>query len=161
MSFTYTSRGLALAILLALVAVLVPAGALAQREDSGRSRGQGQRLYDRLDLTENQKAKVNQILSDFQKPGRELIDKVTAARLGMFDVIHADTVDEESIAMAGEALGIAEADLALHKAKLQQEIRTALTLDQIRLQKSMNVQRRIMLEENDGEARRGARQGGR
>lgn len=161
MSFTCTSRGLALAILLALVAVLVPAGALAQREDSGRSRGQGQRLYDRLDLTENQKAKVNQILSDFQKPGRELIDKVTAARLEIFDVIHADTVDDESIAMAGEALGIAEADLALHKAKLQQEIRTALTLDQIRLQKSMNVQRRIMLEENDGEARRGARQGGR
>ena len=123
----------------AVVAALTMGGffaALAKAESAGDAPGRrwggrlGERLAD-LQLTDEQKAALKAAVQKHQETMRPLADKLVTERRALQDLIHAEKLDEAAIrAQAGKVAAI-EADLAVERAKIGQELRPTLTSEQL------------------------------
>lgn len=84
----------------------------------------------RLEMTEDQQQQVQSIAQDLQPRFEDLHERMMAAQSGLFDAVHAEQMDEAGIRNAAAAVAAVDADLAVTRATLLQEIRAILTPDQ-------------------------------
>ncbi len=114
------------------VALLVPALLLAQAAEKHLRHGGGliRHIVRQLDLTPDQ---IQQVKTIFTNHKADLTTELTALKTSrgqLFDAIHADTLDETAIHNAAAAVGQAEGNLAVTRAKILGEVRQVLTPDQ-------------------------------
>ena len=120
-------------LMLSGVALLVPALLLAQAAEK-HLRGGGafaRHMIRELDLTPDQ---VQQVKTIFANNKADLTTELTAlktARGQLFDAIHADTPDDTAIQTAAPAVGQAEGNLGVTRAKVLGEVRQAMLLQRV------------------------------
>ncbi len=140
----------ALPMALALAVMLAPA-ALAQ--PSGRSMGPGpghgpgrgpnlERMTRHLDLTDQQRDQIRQILDNRRDGAAQLDTELRDARDRLHAAIHADVFDETGIRDASAAVALLEADRAVDMARTLQEVRQVLTPEQREKMGEMQQRRR-------------------
>jgi len=84
----------------------------------------------KLDLTEAQRAQVQEILQRHREETRAAVRRTMAARRTVGDAATATPVDEAAIRAAAQAFGESEAELALLRARVRAEVWDVLTPDQ-------------------------------
>jgi protein CpxP len=89
-----------------------------------------ERLRD-LGLTDEQKTAVKATLEKHRATIQPLMEKMMAERRTLQDLIHAEKVDESAIRAQATKVAAVEADLAIERAKIGQELRPTLTAEQI------------------------------
>ncbi len=145
-------RRLAVAASLAVsTAFLIPA--LAQHPGHGGPRefDDGTRhMLHRLDLSEDQRDEIRQVVDQHRAETRPQLQQVSERRLDLFDRIHAPELDEAAIRDAAIAVATAEAELAVARAVLLQQVRQLLTPEQLEDAQEMLDRRRTGLEEGGG-----------
>ena len=86
-----------------------------------------ERLTERLDLTPAQVDDIRAILESYRDELKSGFLAVKSARGELFDAIHAEVFDEDAIRDASAAVATAQADLAVTRGEVVQEVRTVLT----------------------------------
>jgi len=128
------SRFIKLGVVVALILTAVGSTAWVSAEDGGRQRGQrGGRLRARakeLDLTDEQKAEIREIVKSHAEEIKAAKEAVEAKRQALRDLVRADKVDESAIRKAADELGTAIGNGAVLRAKVRAEIREVLTEEQ-------------------------------
>jgi protein CpxP len=84
----------------------------------------------KLDLTAEQKQQVATILKDNRDEGRQLFEKLAAAREKLFAAIHEPQYNEETIRQAAQELAPLREDLIVFRARVGNDIRNVLTPEQ-------------------------------
>ncbi|HBL28130.1 MAG TPA: hypothetical protein DD490_14955 [Acidobacteria bacterium] len=117
---------------LAATALLIPALVLAAHRSSraGFPHGLAKRAVERLDLTPEQVQDVREILAGHKQELAGELARIKDARGKLFEAIHAETYSEPAIRNAAAAVGRAEADLAVTRGQITQEVRQVLTPEQ-------------------------------
>lgn len=100
-------------------------------EGGGAGAGFMAGVFDRLDLSEEQRDAVQGVIEAGRDEGIELHRNVWEQRRILGDATEADVLDEGAIRAAAAALGQAEADVALHRARQMQQLREILTPEQV------------------------------
>ena len=133
-----------LLVLSALVA-LVAAPALAQGHGHGHGHGHGQqggshqagpdgrmhgRIFAQLDLTEDQKTRIHELMGEHQSAVEPLRQQVREGHQQVAQLVHAEAIDEAAIRAAVTAGAQVDADMAVERARLVQQIRSILTPEQ-------------------------------
>jgi Spy/CpxP family protein refolding chaperone len=132
---------------LAATALLVPALLLAAgRGPRAQGHGLAQRVIERLDLTPEQVQDIREILASHKQELTVELTRIKEARGKMFDTIHAETYSEPAIRNAATAAGRAEAELAVTRGQIVQEIRQVLTPEQREEAKEMFADGRAFVE---------------
>ncbi len=90
----------------------------------------GDLMLGRLDLTDAQKEQVKQILDTHKSEQQTLAERGRAAREALDAAITADTFDANTVRARANALGDVEADLAVARAQVRQEVVQILTAEQ-------------------------------
>jgi len=136
--------GLALAGCLAAGAVEAgaPGGYRPHGADGGRGGHGGpmMSLLARLDLSEDQKARVKTLREAERPKLAPLTQASMQARRALGESIHAPAFDEQAIRAAAAKLGVAEGDLAVERAQLASRIRGVLTPAQQKQMESLRQQ---------------------
>ena len=129
-----------LLVLSALVA-LVAAPALAQ----GFGQGHGQhgashpgghdgrmhgRIFAQLDLTEDQRTQIHQLMDEHRAAVEPLRQQAREGHQQVAQLVHAKAIDEAAIRTAVIDSAQADADMAVERARLVQQIRSILTPEQ-------------------------------
>jgi len=123
-------------IALAAIAALAisPVMLQAQRGPGpGPHHGRGrmiERIFDRLDLTDDQKEAVHEAMMGHREQTQPLFEEKISRRRALGKTIHADPFDEGAVRQAAADLAAVDADLAVMKAKMFQKINTVLTAEQ-------------------------------
>jgi Spy/CpxP family protein refolding chaperone len=119
------------------VLILVPGVVLAQGWGRG-PHGPGEpgerhmeRVLEQLDLTEEQRAELEQKLPQFRETIQPSMERLREARSGLTDLIHADQLDEVAIRQAAAEMAEIEGDVAVARARHYQELRQILTPEQL------------------------------
>lgn len=117
---------------LAATALLVPAllFAAGRGPRSPQAHGLAQRVVERLDLTPEQVQDIREILAAHKPELTVELTRIKDARGKMFEAIHAGTYNEAAIRNAATAVGRAEAELAVTRGRIVQEVRQVLTPEQ-------------------------------
>jgi len=154
-----------LVLVVALVLLVTPILARGPH-GPGHGRGPGpcggpdgschERLFDRLDLTDDQREEIEALIADHRDATKDRADQMRARRMEMMELIQADGVDEAAIRDAAAASAQAEADLAIERAKLRQQIHQVLTPEQREQADALRQQHREFRQEG----RRGSGRGG-
>lgn len=148
-----TFRTPALPVLLALALAAAPALLAAQPHGRGGPHGQpgfqrhGEMLghiFRMLDLEPGQRQSIHIILEGDREAMEALFDRVHTARSRLGDQIHAEVFDEGAIRDAASGLAEAEADLAVARAGMFQEVREILTPEQLDKLAELRAERRQM-----------------
>jgi len=128
------------------VLILVPGIVLAQGWGRG-PHGPGEpgerhmeRVFERLDLTDEQRAELEQKLPQFREATQPSMERLREARSNLTDLIHADQLDEVAIRQAAADIAGIEADLAVARAQHFQEMRQILTPEQLEELQQMRKQ---------------------
>ena len=133
-SRTSGSRVILIALVATTALAITPTLLPAQRGDGhGSHHGRGrmiERLFERLDLTDDQKEAVHNTMREHREQTRQLREEKTARRRGLGETIHADFFDESAVRQAAADLAAVDADLAVLKAQMFQEINKVLTTEQ-------------------------------
>lgn len=128
---------------LALLLAAIPATLLAGHGPGHGPRfghGPGDRLgggfmaemiAERLDLSSEQRDQIRDIRESYRDQTEALMDSVRAARLELHDSIHAELFDESAVRAAAARVGEVEADLAVVRAQIANDIRQVLTPEQV------------------------------
>ncbi|HXO19536.1 MAG TPA: Spy/CpxP family protein refolding chaperone [Thermoanaerobaculia bacterium] len=137
-------------LILCALCLLVPALLLAAANAAGPAAEPGQHggflkhIAAKLDLTADQTTTIQGIFAnhkaDLTAQGTALMN----ARTALFDAIHADAVNEDAIRAAAQNVGKAEADLAVTRAKIHEEVSQVLTPDQQTKAKALLQKARTM-----------------
>lgn len=129
-------RGLP-ALALGVVLILsVSAGAWTMAQHQRQSHGGGdhgmmlKHVMEELDLTEDQAEAVHEGMMAHHEALGEVMDTVREARSAVAQAIHAPEFDEAAIREAAAEVGRLEADLAVGRGEMLQELRAILTPDQ-------------------------------
>lgn len=121
-------------IAVAATALLVPSLLFAGKAASHfHHRGMHEhfaRIAQKLDLTAEQRQQIHQVFQDHRTELTTELDQLKTARTRMFETIHGDKVQEAAIRDAAQAVGQAEADLAVTRSQMLNEIRPLLTAEQ-------------------------------
>lgn len=99
----------------------------------GPHHGRGQmieRIFERLDLTDDQKQAVHNTMSEHREQTRALHDEMIARRRALGQTIHADLVNESAVRQAAAEVAAVDADLAVMRAQMFQAINKVLTQEQ-------------------------------
>ncbi len=147
---------------LALLVALIP-GLLAAQPRGPRGRGgfmhhgpgmgQGpgfERLMERLDLAPDQLEAIRAVRQSHREDLHSSFEQVQAAQRALRQQIHAETFDETAIREAAGALGLAEAEAAVQRARVSQEIRDILTAEQQEELRELLEERRAYMEDKAG-----------
>jgi Spy/CpxP family protein refolding chaperone len=89
-----------------------------------------QRLAHRLELTSDQVQAIRAVLQNHAPELREEALAIAEARRTLFATVHAESFDEIALRAAAAAVGEAEAELAVTRAGIVQEVRAVLTEEQ-------------------------------
>ena len=138
--------GLALAGLLATGPVLA-GQAGTPHGGPGHDGGPMMHMLKSLNLSDDQKAKVKEIMDDEHPKMAPLAQNSWKARQGLEQAIHAPVFDENAIRAAATQVGHAEAELAVERGRLSSRIRGVLTTDQ---QKQMDARRQQRMDRHHG-----------
>jgi Spy/CpxP family protein refolding chaperone len=128
-----TARGKRIRLTFGILALVLTPTLLFATQRRALGAGNGplmQRAMQRLDLTPEQLAQVKDILRAHQQELQAEITAVATARGAMFTAIHADPPSETVIRAAAKAVGAAEANLAVTRSAVVQEVRQVLTPEQ-------------------------------
>ncbi len=121
-------------LLIATMAVAVPAVAVARHHGGPHGEhGKGEvteRIMDRLELTEAQRAEVKALKTRFEEDTGTSSEHVRVLRANLMDTVHAVEFDEQAIREAAAQLATFEADLAVARAMHLQDFRAILTPEQ-------------------------------
>jgi Spy/CpxP family protein refolding chaperone len=90
-----------------------------------------ERMIERLDLTEEQRAQVEEVAKAQHEQYGPTREKLREAHKAVAQTIHAETLDEAAIRDASAAAAALEADLAVARAQFFQQIRKVLTAEQL------------------------------
>jgi Spy/CpxP family protein refolding chaperone len=154
-------------LILSTVLVLVAAGGailFAQgpgpRGPRGGGPGMGGGLPLRaLELTEAQRAQVQQLVQQHREATRALVERAQAARAAERQAMEAIPFNESQIRAATSATAEIEADLAVQQARLQSEIHGLLTAEQQQRLQKIRADREARMKERLARPRqRGPRQ---
>jgi len=127
MRSTLKRRTLSIALLIGLMA---PA-AFASGAFRGARRGAMlERAMERLDLSSEQRARVETVLAEHRGELRQELEAVIASREAQYAAIHGEAFDEAKIRAAAASLGAAQADLAVTRARIANQVRTVLSAEQ-------------------------------
>jgi Spy/CpxP family protein refolding chaperone len=122
-------------VLLALTPLVAQAGPgpdpHGRTDDPGDLGRMLEHMKYRLELTDDQTQRVHGLMEARQSAFEGLHEQMVAARGALADAIHAQALDEAAIRGAAAAVGAVEADLAVARAALLQEIRSILTAAQL------------------------------
>ncbi len=133
-SRTNGSRITLVALATAAALALSPMLLLAQQGyGHGPHHGRGQmfqRLLERLDLTEDQKESIHNTMMDNREQTRALHEEKIARHRALGQTIHADFFDESAVREAAAEVAAVNADLAVMRAQMFQEINKVLTTEQ-------------------------------
>ncbi len=123
--------------ILALGAIAMAGPGFAGRQDRAcgpgfRQGGFGDRLRlgERLGLTEEQHGKIKSVLENHRSTLEPLREKLMAERKTLHELMRADKVDEAAIRAQVAKMAAVEADLAVARAKVTQEIQPMLSPEQ-------------------------------
>lgn len=127
-----------IALAAAAVLALTPVMLMAQRgyghgPHHGPGGGPGpmiERMFERLDLSADQEDAVHDALSRHREQTRTLVQEKIALRRALGETIHADIFDEGAVRQASADVAVVDADLAVMKARMFQEISKVLTSEQ-------------------------------
>jgi Spy/CpxP family protein refolding chaperone len=86
-----------------------------------------ERAMDRLELSDEQRARVEGVLTHHREEIRHEVEAVIASRQAQYATIHGQPFEEGRIRAATSALGAAQADLAVTRARIASEVRAVLT----------------------------------
>jgi Spy/CpxP family protein refolding chaperone len=124
-------------LIVAALALLVPALLIAQAAEKhmehmgmGMHGDAARHIIHALDLTPDQVKQVKTVFANHKAEIQTELAALKTDRGALFDAIHADTLDETAIRTAATALGQAEADLGVTRAKILGEARQVLNPDQ-------------------------------
>ncbi len=132
-------RTLAIAGALALSAAVAVPMAVAQdgpRRGPGFGRGGPGAMADiglplrQLDLSEGQREQVRAVMSTHQAAFKEIGERLRTARQGLREAIGADALDEAAIRARSAEVAAVEADAAVLRAKVRQDVFSILTAEQ-------------------------------
>lgn len=124
-----------------LLAVLLVAAAPAYALDMPRP-NDFEAIGDRLGLSDDQRAKVSDIVYDYQTRQVDLRAKVDKAEIELARVLDAEKPDDKAVLKAVDALIAAEADVKRNKVLMMLEIRKVLTPEQWRQLEEIRRHRR-------------------
>jgi len=96
----------------------------------GRHGGRRRALAEKLELTDEQKASIREIVKGYADEIEAAREEVSEKRQAMRNLVRADEVDERAIRKAGVDLGAAIANAAVLRANIHSEIREVLTEEQ-------------------------------
>jgi Spy/CpxP family protein refolding chaperone len=162
---------------LAAAAVLLPLAVLAQPPGHGGHRGPGghggmerhhgaahglHHLFQELDLTDAQKDQVKTLFSGAKEDSQEAREAYRDARKALHEAIHAEAFNEAAIRQAAASVATFEANRAVARAELFQEILKVLTPEQRQKLAEIRADRQERFEEwgEEGPGRgRGGRRG--
>jgi Spy/CpxP family protein refolding chaperone len=131
-----------LLVLSALVALVVsPAAAQGFGHGHGHgthgewhSEGQDGRMHGRifaqLDLTEDQKTRVHELMGEHRSAVEPLRQQLRESHQQVAQLVHAEAIDEAAIRAAVIDSAQLDADMAVERARLVQQIRSILTPEQ-------------------------------
>ena len=129
-----SSRITLIALAAAAALAIAPTLLLAQRGDGhGPHHGRGQmieRIFERLDLTDDQQEAVHNTMMEHREQTRQLAEEKIAKRRALGQAIHADFFDESAVRQAAADVAAVDADLAVMRAQMFQEINKVLTAEQ-------------------------------
>lgn len=133
-------RYLAFALVVALPVVAVAFG--GHGPHMGKDVGKHvQRMADDLDLSDAQRASVEQIMTDARAQSEPLREQMRSAREAMRGIVHADTFDEAAVrALAGQNAATMT-ELAVIRAKSRHAVHAVLTPEQREKMHSMRAAR--------------------
>jgi Spy/CpxP family protein refolding chaperone len=100
------------------------------------------RALEQLDLTDDQREQIHQLLTDHRNAMKEPREQMRARHEALQDLLRSDTVDEDAIRGAVMAGAEAHADIAVAQARLHQQIQAVLTPEQREKAEQMRRDRR-------------------
>ena len=86
---------------------------------------------DKLGLSDDQKAQVKLVVQKYKPTVQPLVQQMITERRALRDTIHAQTFDESAIRAQAAKVASLQADLAVQRAHMSQDIRAVLTPEQI------------------------------
>ncbi len=107
-------------------------------------------MLHRLGLTEDQRDEIRRLVDQHREQTRPQLQQVSERRLDLFDRIHAPELDEAAIRDGAIAVATAEAEIAVARAVLLQQVRQLLTPEQLEDAREMLDHRRAVLEQGGG-----------
>ena len=124
--------GIAIAAVLVMAAAAIPVlgqgwGGYGHGEHHGRMMD---RVMDRLELTEDQRAEAEALMTERHDGMKADIDQMRKAQAALAEAIHAAVFDEMAIREAAAVVAALESDLAVKRGLANQEFRKILTPDQ-------------------------------
>src|SRR5688572_14481246 len=100
-----------------------------------------------LDLTEAQRAQVQQLVQQHREGTRALVERARTAREAQRQAMEATSFNESSVRAAMSAVAEVEADLAVQQARLQSEIHELLTVEQQQRLEKIRADREARMKE--------------
>jgi Spy/CpxP family protein refolding chaperone len=100
-----------------------------------------------LELTDAQREQVRTVMQSNQAAFKEISDRMRTARAALDAVVTADTVDEASIRAKSAEVAAVEADGAVLRAKVHQEVFGLLTAEQQAKAKELRAQRQQKMQQ--------------
>jgi len=142
--------GIAIAAVLVMVAAAVPALGQGWGEGYGHGENHGRmmdRVMERLELTEEQRAEAEALMTERHDGMKTEIDQIRKAQAALAEAIHAAEFDEMAIREAAAMVAALESDLAVERGMANQEFRKILTPDQ---QAELDEMHKMMREHRGG-----------
>ena len=136
----------------ALVVVLAGVGTFAFAQGPGGFRGRGPMAGPRaglpleaLNLTDAQREQVRQLMQQHREQTRPLVDRLRAAHEAQRQAVEAIPADEARIRAATGERAAVEAELAVHRARLQADVYALLTPEQQQRAQQLRAEREARL----------------
>jgi Spy/CpxP family protein refolding chaperone len=98
-------------------------------------------MLDRLNLSEDQRAQIDAIVSERREAMRAKLDQMRERHLALMEAVHGEPFDEAAIRDAAAAAAVTQADLAVERAMTLAEVRGVLTPEQREQAQQMFEQR--------------------
>jgi Spy/CpxP family protein refolding chaperone len=108
------------------VSLLAPAGFAFERGRMGHRGALLERAMERLELSAEQRTRVEAVLGRHRGEVRKDWEAVIASREAQYAAIHGQPFDESRIRSAAAAVGAAQADLVVTRARIASEVRAIL-----------------------------------
>lgn len=144
-----TRKGLIAVTVVALTMVTAVPLAMAQGGGGGRGMGRGGPGAEfgrmafglrQLDLSDAQRTQIRTIMQSRRDEFKALGEKARAARNRLQDAVRADGVNEEAIRTASGDLAQVQADIAVLRARVHQEVVATLTPEQQQKAKQLRAE---------------------
>lgn len=107
----------------------------------------GPMILGRLDLSQDQRGRVKQILDSHKDERRALGDRAMAAHEALDDAITSTALDEGLVRTRAEVVAAVDVDQTVAQARVYSEIHQILTADQQNTLKAMHAERKARREE--------------